>query len=429
MRFPLAQSNGAITQQPLYPRYSPTLIMLTFVVCFSDGFGYFLRNTYGLPSPHLIGIPVFFAALAVFHFRNAELGRRKQAIRSLYFLLFATLWLFLQLIVRDRLYILGYGQLVLFIIMLYATRVLFEELRDSRMEERIRQNVLGTALVLHYLQVLSIIMVAVVWHATGTSLNPLEFMSQPPINEFYGFRSSGISREPAWAAIGLASTYMVIHYLSPERRAVALCGFVVAAWLINSGTAYLFGIVFVTLYMLDRRSISLFILGGTFAVVTFGLMTYIQWDRIGIVLQGGDASFNMRFRSSQVALDVIIQSFPIGTGYGNFRLFGVYGAEFNNYINLDLITRYKTDILLLNLISELGVSAVGFIAMICRTILTRNAIASLAVLLAALFLFGTIIVPPLILIVATAGLLSAPHRQRMPRRSMAHGLPDGVSGR
>lgn len=303
MGLPLAQSSGPITQQRLHPRYSPTLIILTFLVCFSDGFGYFLRNTYGLPSPHLIGIPVFFAALAIFHFRNPELGCRKQATGSLCFLLFAMLWLFLQLIVRDKLYVLGYGQLVLFIIMLYATRLFFEQLRDSRKEERFRQNVLGTALVLHYLQVLSIIVVAVVWHATGISLNPLDFMSQPPINEFYGFRSSGLSREPSWAAIGLASTYMVIHYLSPQRRAVALCGFVLAAWFINSGTAYLFGIVFVALYMLDRRSISLFILGGTFAVITFGLMTYIQWDRIGIVLGGGEirpsicASHHRRSRS------------------------------------------------------------------------------------------------------------------------------------
>lgn len=411
MESPLTQSTGAFTQQPLRPSYSPTLIALTFLVCFSEGFGYFLRDAYNFPSPHLIGIPIFFMALAGFYFRNPGLKIQKPAGASLYFILFATLWLFIQLAVRDKFYILGYGQTVLFIIMLYVARVSFEQALDDRTKDRFHRNILGTALALHYVQIISIVVVALVWHATGTSLNLLEFMSQPTINETYGFRATGISREPGWAAIGLASTYMVIHYLAPERRAKALCGFILAAWLINSGTAYLFGTVFGAMFMLERRSSTLFITGGIFAVLAISLMTYIQWDRIGTVLQGSDPSFNMRFASARVALDVMYESFPIGTGYGNFRLFGVYGAEFDNYINLELVKRYKSDILLLNIFSELGVAGLGFIAMIYRAIFTKNAIAPVAVLLVVFFLFGTVIVPPLILVAVTAGLLSARERQ------------------
>tara|TARA_R110002110_G_scaffold163573_2_gene363463 strand:+ start:61 stop:1368 length:1308 start_codon:yes stop_codon:yes gene_type:complete len=408
----LAHRSGAFTQQPLRPHYSPLLIALTFLVCFSEGFGYFLREAYNVPSPHLLGIPLFFAALGVFYFRNPGFGIQKQFSASLHFILFATLWLFVQLAVRDEFYILGYGQTVLFIVMLFVTRLLFEQMLDRPEEERFLQNILGTALALHVIQIVSIVLVALAWHIGGVSLNLLEFLSQPVVSDQYGFRASGISREPAWAAIGLASTYLVIHYLAPERRTGALCGYILAAWLINSGTAYLFGILFGLMYMAGRRSSLMFIVGGIFALLAVALMTYLQWDRIGEILQGADPSMNMRFASTKVALEVVYESFPIGTGYGNFRLFGVYGAEFDNFINLDLIKRYKSDILLLNIISELGIAGVVFLGMFYRSIIVRTYIAPIVFLLGILFLFGTIIVPPLILVVATTGLLAAREKRQ-----------------
>jgi hypothetical protein len=151
-------------------------------------------------------------------------------------------------------------------------------------------------------------------------------------------------------------------------------------------------------------------------------MTYLQWDRIGIVLQGADPSFNMRFASAKVALDVIYQSFPIGTGYGNFRLFGVYGAEFDNFINIEFISRYKSDILFLNIFSELGIAGIIFIAMFYRSMAVAGYFLLTVVFLVILFLFGTIIVPPLILVAAVSGLVAGrtrqetetPHQNRLP---------------
>lgn len=408
MGIPLAQSAGTLTRRP---RYSLRLVALTLVVCFGEGFGYFLRDAYSLPSPHLFGIPVFFMALTVFYFRVAGLRLQRPLNISLFFVLLATFWLFMQLTVRETSYVLGYGQTVLFIVMLYLTRQVFEQVPGGADRERLFANMLGTALVLHYLQIASIVLVGLVWHATGISLNLIEILSQPEINASYGFRATGISREPAWAAIGLASTYMVIHYLSPARRTMALCGYILAAWLISSGTAYLFGVLFVVLYMLDRRSSLLFIAGGAFALLAIALMTYLQWHRIGEILQGADPSMNMRFASAKVALDVIYESFPVGTGYGNFRLFGVYGAEFDNYVNLEISKRYKSDILLLNIFAELGVAGIAFIAMVYRAIAAKFYVAPAFVFLVTLCLFGTVIVPPLILVAALSGLLAA----RQPR--------------
>lgn len=419
MEIPSTPSTGPFTGQPLRPRFSPTLFVLTLVVCFSEGFGYFLRDAYNLPSPHLFGIPIFIIALGIFYFRSSGFQLQRQINISLFFVLLATLWLFIQLMLRDTAYVLGYGQTILFIVMLYLTRQLFAQFPGRPDQERLLSNTLGTAIVLHYVQIVSIVTVAVVWHATGISLNLLEFLIQPDFTANYGFRAAGISREPAWAAIGLASTYIVIHYLSPERRTGALCGYILAAWLISSGTAYLFGILFGIIYMLERRSGLLFIAGGIFALLAVSLLTYLQWERIGEILQGVDPSMNMRFASAQVALNVVYDSFPIGTGYGNFRLFGVYGAEFDNFINLELISRYKSDILLLNIFSELGIAGIAFIAMVYRAIAVKNYIAPIVVFLIILFLFGTIIVPPLILIAATSGILAGRERRTRLWRSQS----------
>ena len=422
MGIPLTQSGGAFTPQPLRAQFSLLLTVVTLVVCFSEGFGYFLRDTYNLPSPHLLGIPTFGMALVIFYYKIRNFQIQQQINISLFFVIFATFWLFLQLAVRDTAHVLGYGQAVLFIVMLYWTRKLFEQIPGRRDEERLLGKTLGTALVLHYVQIGAIVFIAVAWHATGISFNLLEFLSQPVISENYGFRSSGISREPAWAAVGLASTYLIIHYLAPERRTSALVGFILAAWLINSGTAYLFGVVFGAMYVFRQRSNMLILLGGVFALIAIGLMTYLQWDRIGVVLQGADPSFNMRYASAKVGLEVIYDSFPIGTGYGNYRLFGVYGAEFDSFINLELISFYKSDILFLNILSELGIVGILFIAAFYHAIRVRGRFIPTIIFLIILFLFGTIIVPPLILIAATSGLLAG--RERRTRLSRSHsGLP------
>jgi hypothetical protein len=408
------QKRGTIHPQSLTPIFSPFLIIIVLMVCFSEGLGYFLRDTYNLPSPHLLGIPAFGMALVIFYYKVPGFRLQKQINISLFFTIFATFWLFLQLAIRDTAHVLGYGQAVLFIVMLYWTRQLFEQIPGRRDEERLLGKVLGTALVLHYLQIAAIVLISVAWHATGVSFNLLEFLSQPVISENYGFRSSGISREPAWAAMGLASTYLIIHYLAPQRKTSALIGFILAAWLINSGTAYLFGIVFGAMYVFEQRSSMLLLLGGIFALLAIGLMTYLQWDRIGMVLQGADPSFNMRFASAKVALEVIFDSFPIGTGYGNYRLFGVYGAEFDSFINLELITFYKSDILLLNILSELGIAGILFAAVFYHAITVRGRLMPTIIFLVTLFLFGTIIVPPLILVAAVSGILAG--RQRLNSR-------------
>lgn len=395
----------AAPETRIAPRYGPFFILLVLYFGFSDGLGYYLRNEYGLASPHILMLPFLLPLLLYGCFRYAPHSLSAASTDIFLVGVSAAAWAIVQLAVRDEIYILGYGQLVFFVICMLLTRRLFE-FADRGLVERVA----GAALFIHYLQCVLIIVAVVAWHVFDVNLNPLEFLQQVDFAENQGFRASGLAREPAWAALALGATYMIVHYLMPERRPMALLAFVVAAILANSGTAFVIGVVFASTFLLEKRSPTLWIAASAVAIAAAALLVYSQYGRILLFLDGSDPSTNMRLASAGVAWQVVVDSFPVGTGYGNFRLFGIYGAEFDNFIDLDRISFYKSDILLLNIVSELGLAGMALVWLLYRVFRVRGHQLSVFMFLILMFLFGTVIVPPILLVVAMSGLLHARDR-------------------
>jgi hypothetical protein len=386
----------------LIPRYAPVFILFMVYFGFGDGLGYYLRDEYGLASPHIMMLPFLLPLLLYGCFRHAPQALAPASTDIFLFGIAAAVWAIVQLAVRDGIYILGYGQLVFFVICMLLTRRLFES-ADRGLVERIA----GAALFIHYLQCVLIIVAVAAWHAFGINLNPLDFLEQGEVQAVYGFRASGLAREPAWAAIALAATYTTIHYLMPGRRPMALLAFVVASILANSGTAFVIGIVFASTFFLEKRSAALWVAAAIIASMAAGALVYSQYDRILLILGGSDGSTNMRLASAGVAWQVVVDSFPFGVGYGNFRLFGIYGAEFDNFIDAEQISYYKSDILLLNLVSELGAAGAALVWLLYRLFRVRGHLLPTFIFLVLMVLFGTIVVPPILLVVAVCGLLQA----------------------
>lgn len=383
------------------PIFSVSFTLLILFIALGDGLGYFLKAAVNLPSPHLLILP-FFGFLLLFAFAllpNRDPGSAFRGIVTFSTLL--VVWLFVQEAFIGRAYILGYGQLAIFLVFLFLTRQLFET------TDRLVGRLMGSVLVIHYVQCACIIVAALAWFVFSVNLNPLDLVRPTEIGEYYGFRAAGLSREPAWAAFAIGCTYLAIHYLLPSQRSMALLAFLVAAIFTNTGTGYLLALVFCAAHLFERRSIEVWAVGVFGVLLALAGLTYLQWDRLIVVWQGMDPSTNMRLASAGVALDVIRATFPLGTGYGNFRDFGVYGAEFDRYLDLYKTAFYKSDVLLLNLVAELGAFGLLVAGWILRVLWVPGYWLPILMGVLLLGLFGTSLVPPILLVAAVTGVLAA----------------------
>ncbi len=406
---------------PLVPWISLPGVLLFLIVGFGDGLGYYLRNEFGLPSPHLLMLPILGLSLFLAYEASPELSLR-QALESIFIpIAICVGWMILQLSISGQIYFLGFGQLVLFLILVSLVRRLFEAV-----PRRITEGFLGAVFVIHYVQCSYIILAAVFWNILDVNINLLNFLGPLESSEVYGIRYAGLSREPAWAAYSIASSYLAIHYFRPASQFRALIAFVIAAILINSGTGYFLVISFAAAYWFKRYPAGSWVKSSFIGLGALFLLTYLQWDRLVSVVSGLDSSLLMRRASMRVAFQVIADSFPLGTGYGNFRSYGVYGAEFDTYINLAQAAYYKSDVLSLNLVAELGLLGFAFLAWIVRIFWVRGFVFPMLMGLTLLILFGTALVPAVVAIAAITGLLASSRVHQEGEQSIRASSPGRI---
>ncbi|WP_133065383.1 O-antigen ligase family protein [Niveispirillum lacus] len=246
----------------------------------------------------------------------------------------------------------------------------------------------------------------------GADIDISLFVSeQESLYVFSVVRTSGLQREPAWAGYALASSYLAVLATRPQRMLLVQLAFLGGIAATGSGVGVILASLFITHQMLTMGK------GGLAVRLTFlagmaVVMATIFSDRIGNVLNQNDPSTQMRLESSFVALDVIAETFPVGTGFGNYQEHADFDPViWSGFLNLDEAAYYKSDTLILNLIAELGVFGCVLLIAFMGNFICRTAPLVGATALIMMLSSGTMIIPFYLVLAAICGL----ERGRMAR--------------
>jgi hypothetical protein len=230
-------------------------------------------------------------------------------------------------------------------------------------------------------------------------------------------RISGLHREPAWAGVAVATSYLAVLFHRPQRMLPAQIAFLAAVAATASGTGLILAAAFVGHQISTTRSASLTMRIGLLAGLV-AMTLAIFGGRIAQILDSTDASAQMRLESVTVAVKIIEESFPTGTGFGNYRNVADFDEDlWRGFINLEEAEYYKSDVLALNLIAELGLLGCVLIVVLIRNFRHRQGLLTMAVFALVLLASGTLIMPYLLVLAAVAGLEIA--RVRAPERQPA----------
>ncbi|PKN82790.1 MAG: hypothetical protein CVU47_01790 [Chloroflexi bacterium HGW-Chloroflexi-9] len=377
--------------------WAAVILLLAYVS--GDGVATAIQATRGWASPYPLMVPFLLLAILLMVVDRGRVSVRL-VIWILSLLAFATAVLLAHLNVFRSVNLAGYGQLWVILLAMFAVQDLVAHASDG-MIEAFRRSVR----IFHFALAAYLAISAVVWYTIGLDLGISSLILRTPtvLSEYYGFRPSGLSREPAWAGFLLISTFIAVYVSNPRDRLPAFAALIVGIASLRSGTAFAFTVIaMAALVLQSRRHLpfgrSLLIsIGGAFVLIL------LVGERASTVLQGADPSGLMRVESGRVAWDVIRESFPGGVGYGNFRDHAEYGQQFDRWINLDGTDTYKSDIAILNLIAEFGAPGLVIVGVLVALYWRGHHLLLWAHLAAMLFLTGGLLIPSNVLVVAVIG--------------------------
>ncbi|KJV09363.1 hypothetical protein VZ95_11965 [Elstera litoralis] len=240
------------------------------------------------------------------------------------------------------------------------------------------------------------------------------------LSGFAANRTSGLHREPSWAGYALASSYLGVLITRPHRMLLPQIAYLIAIAVTGAGTGLILASCFIAHQVLITKRGNLMtrlaFLGGLGL-----LLLFVFSARISDVLDLKDPSSRMRLESTTVAAEVIAETFPIGTGFGNYQDYAVFDPNiWGGLLDISEATYYKSDILVLNFIAEFGVFGILLtIILIMNFTSRRNFLISITVIVMILT-SGTVIQPAYFVLAAIIGL----ERGRVARQAMnGHGTP------
>jgi len=376
-----------------------TILLLT--VGFGEGLARGLQLRLGLSSPWVVGFLVIGACFGYYVLILRQPVALRRVVHTEALLWFLVLGLVIQIAVDGHINMAGYIQLCLFAAFLTLVRGVFAA-ADSRITRSLGQAIL----VAHLFMCGYVVATWVIWYAMRMDVSVTRLIDPTlgfPYNVYSGFRPAAWSTEPAWAAMSISVSYIGVHYLLPNRRPVALIAMTVAAVMLQSATLFLFDGVILGVTILKHLHRPEFIAIG--AAVAAMLVFGPVFPRADAIVAGNDASTRMRVASVGVAVDVISKSFPLGVGYGNFRDVAVYGDEWSQQIGSDPSSYYKSDVVVLNMVAELGLGGLVLLAYSFWVLRFGS------LLLPSLFLVmlssasGTILLPAVLVLGAIVGCL------------------------
>jgi len=417
MRTPAARSDVQVAPDSVIrPRHWLAVTLLFAFPC-ADGAANAIQAARQLTSPYVFLVPPLLLAILLM-VRDAGRISVRLTLWLGGLLAFAALLLLVQINLFRGVNLLGYAQLWVIFIAFFAVQDLVAHSSDG-LFEALRRGIR----ILHYGLAAYLVIIFLVWYTTGRDLSvSVLILDVPPfVSEYYGFRPSGLSREPAWAGFLLAASFIALYFSSPKDRPLALLTMILGVAALRSGTSFAFaGIAALAVVVQRRRGLPLgrsLLVGVIAAFVLIGF----AGGRANRILEGDDPSSSMRVSSASVAMDIVRDSFPIGVGYGNFRYVAQYG-DFSNYIDLFSATDYKSDVALLNLVSEFGVASLVLLGALVALYGRGHHPLFWAYLVAILFLAGGLLIPANILIAAALGIRER-ERLRAPATKAAMPRP------
>jgi len=235
------------------------------------------------------------------------------------------------------------------------------------------------------------------------------------LGETAASRTSGLHREPAWVAYAVATGYLAVHYTRQTRLLPFQIAFLAAVTAAAAGSGLVIAALFIGHQIVTTRNVSATVKAGLIAGLA--LMTVVVFGgRIAEVLDNSDPSTRMRTESAIVAVEVIEQTFPIGTGYGNYREVADFDEDlWRGFIDLEEAEFYKSDILVLNLVAELGIAGCLLVVLLLRNFWVRGSFLIFALTAVMMLTAGTLVMPFYLVLAATAGLEISRRRTQLPR--------------
>ncbi|OYQ19539.1 hypothetical protein CHR90_08990 [Elstera cyanobacteriorum] len=224
------------------------------------------------------------------------------------------------------------------------------------------------------------------------------------LSGFAANRTSGLHREPSWAGYALASSYLGVLITRPNRLWLPQIAYLLAIGVTGAGAGLIMACVFIAQQVLINRRGNLVLRLGVLAVL--GLLVLVVFSgRISEVLNQNDPSSQMRLESTTVAAEVIAETFPIGTGFGNYQDHAIFDPTiWGGFLDISEATYYKSDVLALNFIAELGFFGIVLTILFIMNFSSRSNVLVFVAVMIMVLTSGTVIQPAYLVLAAIIGL-------------------------
>jgi hypothetical protein len=379
-----------------------------FWIGYSDGLVYLLISLTEITG-YIVYIAPFIAAyvlhLIIFHKIYISFSI---FLKQLLFFGFSEILLFFQFFTVGEIYIAGYAQIMVMIALILFIADFFKT-NEAALRLKFGQAIL----IIHY--VICVYALAAWFVRWATSVDISLFISD--IDSLTGFaanRTSGLHREPSWAGYALASSYLGVLITRPHRMLVPQILYLLAIAATGAGVGLVLASFFIAHQVLISKRGNLLTRLGFLGGLAL-LLLFVFSGRIGDVLNQRDPSSEMRLESTIVAAEVIAETFPVGTGFGNYQDYAVFDPNiWNRLIDISEATYYKSDILILNFIAELGFFGILLSFIFVSSFTSRCNLLVFLVIIVMLLTSGTVIQPTYFVLAAIIGL----ERGRAGRQTM-----------
>lgn len=369
-----------------------------FLIGYSDGLVYWLINLTEITGYMVYITPVIIIYIIyLFMFCKTSLSTPLVS-RQIFFIAFAIALFFFQILSVGEIYIAGYIQIIVMIGACFLITDLFKE-----NEKILRPHFANGIIIIHYIICFYAIFSWIILRVLGEDIS-LYIVDFDTLSGFAANRTSGLHREPSWAGYALASSYLGVLITRPNRLWLPQIAYLLAIGVTGAGAGLIMACVFIAQQVLINRRGNLVLRLGVLAVL--GLLVLVVFSgRISEVLNQNDPSSQMRLESTTVAAEVIAETFPIGTGFGNYQDHAVFDPTiWGGFLDISEATYYKSDVLALNFIAELGFFGIVLTILFIMNFLSRsNALAFVAVMVMVLT-SGTVIQPAYLVLAAIIGL-------------------------
>lgn len=369
-----------------------------FLIGYSDGLVYWLINLTEITGYMVYITPVIIIYIIyLFMFCKISLST-SLARRQIFFISFAIALFFFQIFSVGEIYTVGYIQVIVMIGVSFLVTDLFKE------NEIILQPHFANGIIkIHYIICFYAIFSWITLRVVGEDIS-LYIVDFDTLSGFAANRTSGLHREPSWAGYALASSYLGVLITRPNRLWLPQIAYLLAIGVTGAGAGLIMACVFIAQQVLINRRGNLVLRLGVLAVL--GLLVLVVFSgRISEVLNQNDPSSQMRLESTTVAAEVIAETFPIGTGFGNYQDHAIFDPTiWGGFLDISEATYYKSDVLALNFIAELGFFGIVLTILFIMNFSSRSNFLVFVAVMIMVLTSGTVIQPAYLVLAAIIGL-------------------------